>query len=81
MINPPRTPESIRVLLLEFGIAIAFTYVAWRFNWRLRGLPAREDGPLSKSTKWIIALATLGIFLIFAFICAEQRKQMGLPAF
>ena len=81
MINPPRTPESIRELLIEFGITIAFTYVAWRFNWRLRGLPARDDGPLSKSAKWIIALTTLGIFLFLAIICGEQRKQMGLSAF
>jgi hypothetical protein len=44
-------------------------------------MPAREDGPLSKSTKWIIALATLGFFLFLAFICGEQRKQMGLPVF
>ena len=93
MVAPPRTPESIRELLAMFGFAIALTFASWRFNWHLRGMAGKEDGPvvnrrrrppsgpLSKSTLWIIALSTLGIFLFLAFICGVQRKQMGLPVF
>jgi hypothetical protein len=81
IVYPPRTPESIRALLAEFGIVILFTYVGWRFNWHLRGMPGREDGPLPKSTWLIVALSMLGIFLFLAFICGAQRKQMGLSIF
>ncbi|HWG17188.1 MAG TPA: hypothetical protein VN678_04960 [Acidobacteriaceae bacterium] len=81
MLVAPRTPESLRVLLIEFGIAIAFTYLGWRFNWHLRGMAGKEDGPLSKSTLWVIAVLTLGLFLFLAFLIGAQREEMGLPIF
>jgi hypothetical protein len=75
-----RTPESIRVLLAEFGFAILFTYAWWRSGLPMRGI-SRKDGPLPKAAKWIIALFTLGFFLLLATISAVQRRQMGLPVF
>jgi len=81
MLAAPRTPESLRALLIDFGIAIAFTYMAWRFNWRLRGMPGREDGPLPASAKWILVVASLAMFISLAFITVVERRRFGLPVF
>jgi hypothetical protein len=81
MVYAPRTPESIRTLLAYFAFAIALTYAAWRLDVPLRGMNTKKDGPLSKSAKWVIAIATVGLFLILAFFNAAQRRQLGLPVF
>jgi hypothetical protein len=78
MIGYQREPDSLRVLLTEFGFAIVFTYAWWRSGLPMRGV-SRKDGPLSTGAKWIIVLFTLGFFLLLATIDAIQNKQLGRP--
>jgi hypothetical protein len=76
-----RTPASIGVLAVEFGVAIVFTSVAWRLGLPIRGISRGKNGPMSKTDLWMIALVTLTIFLLLAASTAGDRKQMGLPIF
>ena len=77
-----RTPESLRTLIVEFTVAIAFTYLVWRLDLPMRGrMATRKDGPVSKQEKWAIVVLTLAIFILLAALTSIQRKQMGLPIF
>jgi|HubBroStandDraft_1064217.scaffolds.fasta_scaffold1481128_1 hypothetical protein len=80
MAHAPHTPESLRALIVEFAVAMIFTYVWWRSGLPMRGI-SRKDGPLPKPAKWAIAVFSLALFLLLAFLVAAQRKQMGLPVF
>ena len=81
MINQHGNPESLRVLIAEFSLAMAVTYGWWRLGLPMRGISRKKDGPMSRQETLIIVIAFLAIFLVLALVDAAQNRQLGRPIF